>query len=172
MAEIISDTENTGPAKTQKPAMFSKQIPIEELFLLQEDIQRKDDSQVKEDIHIQLRILPDDFTVCQISDPADIPFTDEFVFVGKTDDELSLVCLTGSAPSRTAAREDGWKAMKIQGVLDFSLVGILAGIASILAKQKISIFAVSTYNTDYILLKDKSLPAGKIALEENGYIFV
>jgi len=116
-----------------------------------------------------LHILPDPYSVCQITDPAGIPFADEFVFVGKTDDELSLVCRTASVPLRTNAREDGWSAIKIQGILDFALVGILSRIASILAEAEISIFAVSTYNTDYILLKTVSLQTAKTALEANGY---
>lgn len=121
---------------------------------------------------VRMHILPDDYTVCQISDPSDIPFADEFVFVGKTDEELSLVCRTESVPLHTSAREDGWKAIKILGVLDFSLVGILAGIASILAEQHISIFAVSTFNTDYILLKSENLLAAETALKGNGYTFI
>jgi len=123
-------------------------------------------------LSIKMHVLRDDYTVCQISDPSDICFEDEFVFVGKTDDELSLVCRTSAVPLAVLAREDGWKAIKIQGVLDFSLVGILAGIASILAELHISIFAVSTYNTDYILMKAESLMTAEIALKNNGYIFV
>ena len=123
-------------------------------------------------LSIKMHILPDEYTVCQISNPSDICFDDEFVFVGKTDDELSLVCRTSCVPAAVLAREDGWKAIKIQGVLDFSLVGILAGIASILAAQHISIFAVSTYNTDYILLKAERLLAAETVLKDNGYTFV
>jgi len=119
-----------------------------------------------------MHILPDDYTVCQISNVSDICFEDEFVFVGKTDDELSLVCRTSCVPPAVLAREDGWKAINIKGVLDFSLVGILAGIASILAGLQISIFAVSTYNTDYILLKSAYLLTAETVLKDNGYLFV
>jgi len=122
-------------------------------------------------LSIKMHVLRDDYSVCQISDPSDICFEDEFVFVGKTDDELSLVCRTSAVPLAVLVREDGWKAIKIQGVLDFALVGILAGIASILAELHISIFAVSTYNTDYILMKAESLLTAEIALKNNGYIF-
>ncbi|MEI8199902.1 MAG: ACT domain-containing protein [Eubacteriales bacterium] len=121
---------------------------------------------------IKMHVLKDNYSVCQISDPSDICFDDEFVFVGKTDDELSLVCRTSSVPLAVLAREDGWKAIKIQGVLDFSLVGILAGIATILAGLQISIFAVSTYNTDYILIKAESLLTAETALNNNGYTVV
>jgi len=120
---------------------------------------------------VELRILPDEFTVCQITDSRDICFEEEFVFVGKTDDELSLVCRTTVVPTGIIVRDDGWRTIKIQGVLDFSLCGILAGIASILADARISIFAVSTYNTDYILLKKENLKAAERVLHENGYSF-
>lgn len=125
-----------------------------------------------DNLSIKMHVLRDDYSVCQISDPSDVCFEDEFVFVGKTDDELSLVCRTSAVPLAALVREDGWKAIKIQGVLDFSLVGILAGIASILAELHISIFAVSTYNTDYILMKAESLLTAEIALKNNGYTFV
>jgi len=121
---------------------------------------------------ITLHVLSNDFSVVQISDPAEIPFDEEFVFVGKTDDELSLVCRTAIVPENALTREDGWKAIKIQGILDFSLVGILAGIASILSEARISIFAVSTYNTDYILLKSESLQSAITILSDNGYILI
>jgi len=123
-------------------------------------------------LSIQLMVLPFDFSVCQITVPSEIPFDEEFVFFGKTDDEFSLVCRTEAVPAHTYAREDGWKAIKIQGILDFSLVGILAGIASILAASKISIFAISTYNTDYILIKEESLVTAEAVLTHSGYIFI
>jgi len=125
-----------------------------------------------ENKQIELRILADQFSVCQISSPAYIPFEEEFVFVGKTDEELSLVCRTQAVPVQTAVREDGWRALKIQGVLDFSLVGILAGITSILADAKISVFAVSTYNTDYLFIRKDFIEQAEDALRENGYTFL
>ena len=123
------------------------------------------------DKQITLHILSDAFSVCQIEQHSEIPFDEEFVFVGKTDEEISLVCRTQAVPARALNREDGWRAMKIQGVLDFGLVGILSGITTILTQNQISVFAVSTYNTDYILVKDTSLALAQKALEEDGYEF-
>lgn len=80
-------------------------------------------------------------------------FESEYSFIGKTDEEKSLVCITDEVPANVIQRDDGWKAFRIQGVLDFSLIGILAKIAAALADNGISIFAVSTYNTDYVLMK-------------------
>ena len=95
------------------------------------------------------------FTVCKVDDVSDIDLNVPFLFLGRTDEEISLVCPTEKVPPRTTEREDGWMAFRIKGVLDFSLVGILARIASILAENGISIFAVSTFNTDYVLVKEE-----------------
>lgn len=116
---------------------------------------------------MRLEILPESFTVCKVKEnPSSLP---PFSFLARTDEEISLVCPVKDAPKETLAREDGWRGFRIQGVLDFSLVGILARIAGILAERKIPIFALSTYNTDYILVKGKYLPAAREALGEAGY---
>lgn len=93
----------------------------------------------------------------------------EFCFTGKTDEERSLVCLTEETPDNTIQREDGWRAFRIQGVLDFSLVGILSKISGFLADAKIGIFAVSTYNTDYILVKAEDEMKALDVLAQAGY---
>lgn len=87
----------------------------------------------------------------------------------KTDEEKSLVCLTNEVPSNVIRRDDGWRAFCIQGVLEFSLIGILSKIVSILADHHISIYAVSTYNTDYIFLKKENYQKGLEVLEAAGY---
>ena len=110
------------------------------------------------------------FTVCQANDPALIDWAKPFTFAARTDQELSLVCRTTDALAHTVSREDGWRAFRICGPLDFSLVGVLAGIASILAKERISIFAVSTYDTDYILVREERFGKALDALRSRGYI--
>ncbi|MBO6140550.1 MAG: ACT domain-containing protein [Ruminococcus sp.] len=107
-------------------------------------------------------------TVCKVSDVKDIDLKCGFCFVGVTGDEVSLVCKTDKTPQGTTAREDGWRGFRIKGELDFSLIGILGKIAGILADEKISIFAVSTYNTDYILVKEECFEKALTALERNG----
>lgn len=82
------------------------------------------------------------------------------------------MCLTGSVPNNATACEHGWKAFKIQGVLDFSLIGILSKISTLLADNKIGIFAISTYNTDYILVKQENYDKASKLLVEAGYKFV
>lgn len=121
---------------------------------------------------MELKKLEYDLTICKVSATTDIDLTKEFYFIGKTDEELSLVCRTEDAPAHTAAREDGWRGFRIQGVLDFSLIGILSKISAVLANNKIGIFVVSTYNTDYILVKKDNLDRAMDVLAAEGYKIV
>ena len=121
---------------------------------------------------MEIRLLDDSFTVCKIKDMSQVDYTDVYCFVGKTDEELSLVCRTASVPPETLEREDGWRGFRIQGVLDFSLTGILSGIASLLAQNHIPLFALSTYNTDYIFTKNEHFDRAIGVLAEAGYRIV
>ena len=118
---------------------------------------------------MELLRLPYALTVCKVRSAADIDLAKEFYFVGRTDEEVSLVCLTEDAPAETLAREDGWRGFRIQGVLDFALIGILSKISTVLADSGIGIFAVSTYNTDYILVKEENFARAAEALQGAGY---
>lgn len=112
---------------------------------------------------MEIRKVHQEFSVCQVEDYSFVNLGSEYSFIGKTDEENSLVCITNEVPPNVIQREDGWKAFRIQGVLDFSLIGVLSKIASILADNDVSIFAVSTYNTDYILIKKKLSKGNKNA---------
>ena len=92
---------------------------------------------------MKLKKLVYDLTVCKVRSIADINLTADFFFIGKTDEELSLVCRTEDVPAKTVERDDGWRGFRIEGVLDFSLIGILSKLSTILAENKIGIFAVS-----------------------------
>ena len=116
-----------------------------------------------------LKKLPYDLTVCKVEDLSGIDLNSSFFFMGKTDEELSLVCETSDVPAVTVERDDGWKGFRIEGVLDFSLIGILSEISGILADNKIGIFAVSTYNTDYILVKRDNYKRALASLSDAGY---
>lgn len=116
-----------------------------------------------------LCILKERFCVCRIPGPQDVDLLQPFTFLSVTDREVSLVCTEEHAPKDCTAREDGWRAFHVEGVLDFSLTGILAGIANVLAAQKIPIFALSTYDTDYVLIKEEYLQRALQALKEAGY---
>ena len=113
-----------------------------------------------------------ELTVCKVADYTEIDLNSPFIFTGRTDQEASLVCPTEIVPSRTLERSDSWRAFRIQGILDFSLIGILAPIATILANKGIGIFAVSTYNTDYVLTKAEDFPAALDALDKSGYTII
>ena len=118
---------------------------------------------------ISLEPLSAAFSVCKVEDYSGIDLDRPFVFTGRTDEEKSLVCPTEIVPENTAEREDGWRAFRICGVLDFSLIGILAGITQILTDRKIGLFAISTYNTDYVLTKDENFESAVLALKAAGY---
>ena len=121
---------------------------------------------------MELKRIDGQFTVCKLKSVADIDLHQEFYFIGRTDEEISLVCKTEDTPVETLERDNGWRAFRIQGTLDFSLIGILSKISAILAENKIGIFAVSTYNTDYILVKEDNFETALMALEKNGYNIV
>lgn len=116
-----------------------------------------------------IEALDRDFTICRVKDYSRVNFESEFVFIGRTDEENSLVCLSGEVPENIIAAEDGWKAMRICGTLDFSLIGILSGICKLLADENISLFAISTYNTDYILTKSECFEKALRLLKKEGY---
>ena len=118
---------------------------------------------------LTLEKLDRELTVCKLPDDAVFDRNGSFFFIAKTEEEFSLVCPTEETPPNTLAREDGWKAFRVQGTLDFSLTGILAKIADILAENKIPIFAVSTFNTDYILVKREYFEKAASVLSEKGY---
>ena len=118
---------------------------------------------------MEIKKIHQDFSVCQVKDYSLVNLDSEYNFIGKTDEEKSLVCITSEVPANIIQRDDGWKAFRIQGVLDFSLIGILSKIATILADNGISIFAVSTYNTDYVLIKKENYQKGLDVLQGAGY---
>ena len=118
---------------------------------------------------MELKKLDYDLTVCKVASVADLDMSRDFFFIGKTNEEISLVCLTADAPARTVKRDDGWKGFRIQGTLDFSLIGVLSKLSGVLAANGIGIFAVSTYNTDYILVKAENFGKASDALSNAGY---
>jgi hypothetical protein len=121
---------------------------------------------------MELKKLEYDLTVCKLSDIEEVDINKEFFFIGRTDEEISLVCKTEDTPANTIERDDGWRGFRIQGVLDFSLIGILSKLSIILAENKIGIFAISTYNTDYILVKKENFDHAMEVLCNAGYILI
>jgi hypothetical protein len=117
---------------------------------------------------LTLSALPGAFTVCK---PGAAVWQDRpFHFLSRTDSELSLVCPTRDAPPNCEAREDGWRGLRVDGVLEFSLVGILSRLTNALAAAGVAVFAVSTYDTDYLFLKEKDYDRALAALDGAGCI--
>ena len=118
---------------------------------------------------MKLKKLPYTLTVCKLETVEQIDLSAGFYFIGRTDEEISLVCRTECTPARTLEREDGWRGFRIEGTLDFSLIGILSKLSGLLAERGIGIFAVSTYNTDYVLVKEARFREALDALRDEGY---
>lgn len=119
---------------------------------------------------IALRPIKETLSICKVPDYSLVDLGKPYCFTGCTHDEKSLVCRTEDVPSNATSKDDGWTVFMIEGILDFSLIGILSGIASTLADAGIGIFAISTYNTDYILVKDENKTRAEEALRKAGYI--
>jgi len=118
---------------------------------------------------MELKKLDMDFAVCKIQNINSVDFSNEFIFLSKTDEEISLVCESRFVPENAVAVESGWGAFKIAGTLDFGVIGVIARISEILSKAGISIFAVSTYDTDYVFLKSCDYGKGIALLGGSGY---
>jgi len=123
----------------------------------------------------KLVLLEEILCVCRLDPLSALPGwaiqNNHFFSVTKTGDELSVVCPESCVPP-DARYEGGFRCLKIEGPLDFSLVGVLAPIADLLAGERISIFTISTYDTDYIMVRQSSLDSALRALETAGYTVV
>jgi hypothetical protein len=125
---------------------------------------------------LKLTLLPERFAVVQIKDPAiALPLTWEddrhLHAIIQTSGETTLVCLEAEIPEGLPA-ESGWRALEVSGPLAFELTGILASIAVPLAQAGVSIFALSTYSTDIVLIKETALPQASSALQAAGHILL
>ena len=149
---------------------FSEKVSLlgsGEFDLLVKNIPEENEEEKEESL--QLQVIPETFSICQVENYGGIDIDQPFVFTGRTDEEKSLVCPVSMVPESTLDRSDGWKMFRICGQLDFSLIGILAELSSVFAKAEIGIFAISTYNTDYVLVKDKDYRKAIKALDRAGY---
>lgn len=120
---------------------------------------------------LTLKLLDETYGVCSLEKDSEIsPWIVEgnFLSITKTDEELSIVCEEKNI-SEGIKYEGGWKILKIEGKLDFALVGILAKISNIMAENNISIFAISTYDTDYILIKLNNINKAVELLKKENY---
>jgi hypothetical protein len=120
---------------------------------------------------LTLSLLPDTLAICRLTPVAPIPdwaLTGGFLSVTRTADELSVVCPQSNVPPGIQCDRD-WRCLKVEGPLDLSLIGILASLTAPLARAEIGIFALSTYDTDYVLVKEKRLEEAVLVLSREGY---
>lgn len=121
---------------------------------------------------IPLIILPDRLAISRLAADAEYPEwarSGDLLALVRTRDELSIVCAERFVPPDVRS-ERGWRVIQVQGQLDFNLIGILAAISNVLAQSGVPIFAVSTFDTDYILVKDGMLDRATAALSSAGYL--
>jgi hypothetical protein len=119
----------------------------------------------------ELRLLSGRYAICRLAADAAIPdwaTGGDFSSVTRTSDELSVVCAEAEAPEDVKC-ERGWRILQVAGPLEFSLTGVLAAIAAPLASAEVSIFAISTFDTDYVLVKEENLAKAAEALRAAGH---
>jgi hypothetical protein len=120
---------------------------------------------------LSLQVLAGQYTIHRFSPESGLPMAaleSAFLSITKTVDELSIVC-DAEISLESEHSESGWSCIKVLGPLDFSLTGILAKLSGVLAEAQISIFAISTYDTDYLLVRSENLAETIAVLEKKGY---
>lgn len=120
---------------------------------------------------LQLEIVPGRLAICRLDPTAAIPdwaLKGAFSSITRTPEELSIVCAEDAAPLNVLATR-GWRGLRVAGTLDFALTGVLAGLAQPLAEAGVSIFAISTYDTDYLLVEHSNLERAVAVLKHAGY---
>lgn len=123
------------------------------------------------DLKLKLSILPETFAVCRLDKEARIPDwapAGSFFSITRTLEELSVVCPQIHVPEGIK-RDEGWRCLKVEGSLDFSVSGVLASLTMPLAHEGISVFVVSTYNTDYLMVKQEHLKKAVMVLSQRGH---
>lgn len=123
-------------------------------------------------VPLNLKLLPNEYSVFQLDSLQQLmsqQLPANFYNITKTDDEISLVC-ESSYEIQSLQREDGWRILKIDQQLEFDQVGIIARIANILKQAQISIFVISTFNTDFVMVKQFTLEKTKFELTQAGYV--
>lgn len=120
---------------------------------------------------LTLSLLSDRYAICRLEPGAPTPGwanSGAFVSITRTDDELSIVCPEANVLESVKA-DRGWRCFKVEGPLDLSLTGVLASLANPLAEARINIFAISTFDTDYLLVKEDNVPRASEVLIRTGH---
>lgn len=120
---------------------------------------------------LSLSVLPGRLAVCRLAPDEEIPqwaLSTPFCSITRTDDELSVIVPEDSVPSNWKV-EKGWRCLKVHGPLDFSLTGIIASLSTPLAEAGVPILAISTYDTDYLLVRNGDVDRAKEVLIDHGH---
>ena len=120
---------------------------------------------------MRLHVRPESLAVCRLDADSDLPdwaTNGTFFSISRIDEDISIVCTESVVPDDVRAERD-WRAFQVEGPLDFSLTGVLSQIASPMADAGVSIFAISTFNTDYVLVRKSALEEAKRALTGSGH---
>lgn len=123
------------------------------------------------DRSLNLQLLPGSMAVCRLEPDRQVPeglMQAPFCSITRTADELSVVCAERLVPADAKA-ERGWRVLKVEGPLDFAMTGILADLTKPLAEANISVFALSTYDTDYLLIRDRDVTSAVAVLRAEGH---
>jgi hypothetical protein len=122
---------------------------------------------------MNLTVLENKYSIYRFPNESQLPgwvYSSEFYSVTRSSEELSVVALQYDSLGDEIICNKDWRIIKVEGPLDFSLTGIIAGISAVLSNREVSIFTISTFDTDYILVKQSDLNCAIEALEEDGYI--
>jgi hypothetical protein len=122
-------------------------------------------------MELTLSMLPELLAICRLEPNATLPpwtMTGRFIAITRTPEELSIVCPAAQVPGNVPCQR-GWRCFKVEGRLDFALTGILASLATPLAAAEISIFALSTYDTDYLMVREVDSQRAVAVLSEAGH---
>ena len=111
-------------------------------------------------------------TICQVENVNDVDLSAPYTFLTRTDSELSLVCPTDKTPGNTLAREDGWRVCRVADRMPFELTGVMASLSGALAAAGIPLIALSTYDTDYLMVKEEHTRGAEAALAKAGWTFI
>ena len=123
------------------------------------------------DLKLALTLLPGIFAICRLEPDSEIPSwgcTGDFFSITRTAEELSIVCRQGTVPAGIHCEQD-YRCFRVGGPLDLGLTGILASLGTVLAQADVSVFAVSTFDTDYLLVKEKDVERASVGLSKAGY---
>ena len=121
-------------------------------------------------MQLQLEIFPEPYAVCRLAPHAAAPTWARggLVAITRTPDELSVICQQDKVPASTTATR-GWRCLRVAGTLDFSLIGVIAGLTRVLATARISVLVTSTFDTDYLLIREPDLTQATTVLQAAGY---